>query len=446
MATLVPGHHRNKGKLPRRIDFALPRDGTLGKRRRSVRLGKIALRPAGTILDRVEQVLEDRAVGRPHSPELMAWIRGLPVQLHHRFVKSGLLHHARSLMTLGALLTRIFEQMDCKDQTKVSYGHARRNLEQFFGADKLVRDITLADADAFRSHLVKVHGLATATISRRIGTCRQFWKRALKWKMVDENVFAEVKTGSQKNTKRMTFVEWETINRIIEACPDWDWKLLALLGRGLGLRITSEVVNLKWSDIDWDKGTVLIHSPKTEHHEGGESRVCPLFEEVGPLLLEAFHEAPSGSVYVIADPDKRSLKPKNLRTHFERIIKRAGIAIFPKPFQNLRSSRETELAAIKPIQDVAKWMGNTPAVAMNHYLQAKQDTFQSVAWTREKAQRKAQQLGSEAGGMPLQPSATGIAGSQANAGDFRPLPAHAGQCGKLQNQPVGAIGFEPMKA
>ena len=60
---------------------------------------------------------------------------------------------------------------------------------------------------------------------------------------------------------------------------------------------------------------------------------------------------------------------QNLRTQFERIIQRAGLTPWPKHFQNLRSSRETELAEKFPIQAVVAWMGNTEAVAKKHYLQ-----------------------------------------------------------------------------
>jgi len=34
---------------------------------------------------------------------------------------------------------------------------------------------------------------------------------------------------------------------------------------------------------------------------------------------------------------------QNLRTTFEKIVTRAGLVLWPKPFQNLRSTRETEL-------------------------------------------------------------------------------------------------------
>ena len=48
---------------------------------------------------------------------------------------------------------------------------------------------------------------------------------------------------------------------------------------------------------------------------------------------------------------------------------------WPKMFQNLRSTRETELADDFPIQVVCDWIGNTETVASKHYLQVTEDHF-----------------------------------------------------------------------
>ena len=75
------------------------------------------------------------------------------------------------------------------------------------------------------------------------------------------------------------------------ACPNAKWRLLVGLARYGGLRVPSEVVALRWGDIDWDKGTFTVTSSKTEHHEGKGERMVPLFPELLPLLQEAFDMA-----------------------------------------------------------------------------------------------------------------------------------------------------------
>lgn len=48
---------------------------------------------------------------------------------------------------------------------------------------------------------------------------------------------------------------------------------------------------------------------------------------------------------------------------------------WPKPWHNLRSTRETELAETFPIQVVCDWIGNSQAVAREHYLQVTEEHF-----------------------------------------------------------------------
>ena len=58
---------------------------------------------------------------------------------------------------------------------------------------------------------------------------------------------------------------------------------------------------------------------------------------------------------------------------------------WPRLFQNLRASSETELAAEFPIHTVTAWLGNTPMVAMSHYLTVREDDFRKAAGALQKA-------------------------------------------------------------
>jgi len=133
---------------------------------------------------------------------------------------------------------------------------------------------------------------------------------------------------------------------------------------------------LTWDDIDWERDRIVVRSPKTEHHLGRASRTIPLFPELKPLLLDALVQASPDEPYVIS----RSREGKvNWRTGLERIIERAGLKPWPKLFQNLRSTRETELAQDYPMHVVCAWIGNTKAVAAKHYLQVTDDDFAKAA-------------------------------------------------------------------
>lgn len=158
------------------------------------------------------------------------------------------------------------------------------------------------------------------------------------------------------------------------------------LSRFGGLRCPSEVLSLRWVDVKWDTNRFVVWSPKTEHYEGKDHRIVPLFPELRVILERAYEVAQKeGFEYVVnggylkAAMGPRGWMNANLRTQFNKIIKRAGLAPWPRLFHNMRASRETELVALFPVQVVTAWLGNTPAIAMRHYLQVRDSDFEAAA-------------------------------------------------------------------
>lgn len=109
--------------------------------------------------------------------------------------------------------------------------------------------------------------------------------------------------------------------------------------------------------------------PQTAHHPGGESSTIPLFPELRLHLAEAFDLAEEGAEHVLGDRYRHNTTNPNLRSRLLDIIWAAGLKEWPKLFQNMRSSRETELAESFPMHVVCTWIGNSAAVAAKHYLQ-----------------------------------------------------------------------------
>lgn len=93
------------------------------------------------------------------------------------------------------------------------------------------------------------------------------------------------------------------------------------------------------------------------------------------ILQEGFETAAEGSTFVVTRYRETT---QNLRTTFQKIVKRAGLPPWPKLFQNIRSTRETELAEQYPLQAVTAWMGNSQLVAATHYLQLTDAPFEKA--------------------------------------------------------------------
>jgi hypothetical protein len=61
-----------------------------------------------------------------------------------------------------------------------------------------------------------------------------------------------------------------------------------------------------------------------------------------------------------------------------RIVKRGGLTPWPKLFQNMRATRETELAQRFPIHVVTEWIGNSKAIAVKHYLRVTDADYETA--------------------------------------------------------------------
>ena len=62
----------------------------------------------------------------------------------------------------------------------------------------------------------------------------------------------------------------------------------------------------------------------------------------------------------------------------EKLANRAGVALWEKPFQNMRASCSTDLADKYPSKVCAEWLGHTEQVADKHYRQVTEAHFQSA--------------------------------------------------------------------
>ena len=118
-------------------------------------------------------------------------------------------------------------------------------------------------------------------------------------KLIDENPFEGVKAAATGIKDRQRFVTREEIARVLDACPDHHWRTIVALSRYGGLHCPSEVLSLRWQDVNWDAGRIVVQSPKTEHHPGKASRTIPLFPELRKAIEEAFDLATEGAEFVV---------------------------------------------------------------------------------------------------------------------------------------------------
>ena len=417
-----------------RIQFVAP-DGS----RRSVSMKATRARDRGqskaaVLKGHIEELASSVSSGTRTDSVVQRWIDSLSEKMHVQMVDAGLLteRKAPELNRLGTFLTQWFaNRAGTKESTVITWRNAERNMVDHFGAEQLLADITEEDAESFERWLKTSEGLAEATKRKRLSICKQFMQSAIKARIITQNPFAGLRTGNVTNRKRQAFITPEDTQRILNACAGPEWRTLVALARYGALRIPSEVQDLKWDDINWTEDCLHVHAVKTEHHEDGGDRIVPLFLELRKelnALWDALGDQPAEHVL----PKLRATGNPNTTLH--RIIKRAGLPPIPKPWQNLRATRATELEAEFGAHKATEWCGHSEKVAGAHYWMVTQDDIRRAAgWS----------IGAH---MVQQSVEDGGNGSQADshAHEKTPVfPGSASDCETLQPVLMGDEGLEP---
>ncbi len=350
--------------------------------RPKISLGKVSAKQAQTGGGNIENLLAAKNSGGTLSPATQEWLSGISDGLRKRLTVLGLIEPAakgRSYTVTEWAERYIESRADVKALTKTRWENAAGKLTAFFRED-FIDDVSVAKAKAFRVYLKANCELSENTLRRLIGISRQFFNAAIDAGHITKNPFRGQSVAVRNNPARAFYVTPEMAAKVLDACPDTQWRLIFGLARWGGLRCPSEILRLTWQDVDFEHSRFTVHASKTEHHADSGIRTAPMFPELRPLFQDAFDEAKEGDVFCITRYRDTSA---NLRTQLHRIIGRAGLDVWPKLFQNLRSTRETELFKVTGgnVKAVCSWIGNSPAVAMQHYAQVTEADFQEAAKT-----------------------------------------------------------------
>ncbi len=302
------------------------------------------------------------------------WLADVGQLIHDKLAAAGLVTK-RSSAILAEFMAEYLNDAKTADgrpaaaNTLKKWKQAEKVLNEFFG-NKSLRDISHDDAAKFRRWL-DAKTLGENGIRTHIGVAKMFFNAAKRRKLIEENPFEFQKASLVLDRSRDFYLTRPNATKIMEACPDNQWRLIFSLWRFAALR-KMEIFQLRWEHVLWDQGRMLVTIPKTKHHEGKESRLVPI-GDILPWLEKAFDEAPEGSQRLITRFAETNV---NLAKPFEKIIEAAGLTVWPKLIQNLRASCETDwLDSGNPAHVVARWVGHSVKVQNDNYAQVDDHHF-----------------------------------------------------------------------
>ena len=247
-----------------------------------------------------------------------------------------------------------------KKSSRSKYCDWYKRLGRFFG-ERLPSSLTFEDAERFK-FWCSSGGLSEATVSRGMRICRSIFKFGLESGLLLHNPFSKLKGGKEENSELMYYVDRGKFSRLLLFCCDDRERLILALARYGGLRIPSEIRNLRFCDIS---DTLIRVSKDTKTG----AREVPLFSEIKEIFcrLEGVVD-PAGLVLgnISKDSCRRLLK---------RVILAAGFEPWPKLFVNLRSSCITDFVMMGYSEKALDSMfGNSTRVRELHYVQFRKES------------------------------------------------------------------------
>jgi integrase len=209
-----------------------------------------------------------------------------------------------------------------------------------------------------------------ASVCIHVRNAKTAFNHAVGEDLIMFNPFDRLKGNASEPDKDWKYVTLDELDKLLDACPSWGWKMLIALCRLAGLR-RGETLELSWSDIDWQNHRLTVIAEKT-----GRRRVVPIEPKLYQLLLDAFEQAEENEVRVCP------ISQHGLWRNFQVIRRRAGLEKWKDAFKVMRRNCETDWAQRYPQYAVSAWIGHGIEVSARHYLQVPEELYEKVAATK----------------------------------------------------------------
>jgi integrase len=338
----------------------------------------------------MESLLAVRDLALVPDEETLAAIRGYHPRIREFLDGAGLIPREAEERTVHQCLDAFLEvkQGQCKHSSMEVLGSAVKRAKKFFHADKELQSVTPLEVDAFGNWLNSLPGrqspgLAEATARKTCSVLCQAFRFAVRNGWLRRNAVLEssVKRSFTTNPKRGSYVSLSEASQLLAACESREERLMVGFARFAGLRMPSEIRELRWSDFKHDLAVVEIHATKTD-----KPRSVPVMPSLRELLLE---EQPPSDESEFVFPRLRQYP--SLSTAMRRIIRKSGIKSYPRALHTLRRSCITDWVSVHTtIAEVAEWAGHGVPVMTKHYLsnQSDQSALLAAKAAREAARNE----------------------------------------------------------
>lgn len=272
-------------------------------------------------------------------------------------------------MTLSQF-TADFLQFAEKTYARGTYKMYKEILGKFqkFTGDLSLTQIGSRHVDMFMAERLKLIKPVSANIEFRC--VKAALNTAVRWNLLQLNPFKKYKAPRPED-KSPRFFSKEDFQKLMLAIPELWLKNVVWFALFTGMR-RSEIINLKWENIDFDRRSIAVQSNATFKTKAGKRRVLPISDGALVLLKSILKQPDNEYIFTLYG---KQIKPQWLTHRFKHYCKKAELNELH--FHHLRTSFASWLVMSGvEIFSVSKLLGHSSVlITAKHYAHLSPQTL-----------------------------------------------------------------------
>ncbi|MGA3282610.1 MAG: tyrosine-type recombinase/integrase [Smithella sp.] len=265
--------------------------------------------------------------------------------------------------TFTELINKYLEEYSAVNKAKSSNLRDKgiaKHLREYFG-NIILTDITPRQISEYKVKRRK-DGVSPRTINYELTVIGHAFNIAMReWGWVENNPVNKV----QKERINNAIERWLTLDeekKLLFSSPKWLQEII-VFAINTGLR-ESEILDLKWSQIDLDRRTIIILEQKNRGVD-----TLPLNETALNVLLDKNESEHTATGLVFTNPKKERIGTSHLIKSFHKAIRISGIAKLR--FHDLRHTFASRLvqggADLFSVQKLGRWRNTSMVMRYAHH-------------------------------------------------------------------------------